>query len=90
MGGWTALSALKGEAVRVKEDERILGNSDFVEEVLKEADEQLERRYRLKAEGFDLDRVAERVATVMNIPIERVWEKNRRLQVAEARSLLCF
>ncbi len=70
--------------------ERILGNSDFVEAVLKEADEQLERRYRLKAEGFDLDRVAERVATVMNIPIERVWEKNRRPQVAEARSLLCF
>jgi len=90
VGGWTALSALKGEAVRVKEDERILGNSDFVEGVLKEADEQLERRYRLKAEGFDLDRVAERVTTVMNIPIERVWEKNRRPQVAEARSLLCF
>ena len=62
----------------IKGDERILGDSDFVEAVLREADEQLERRYRLKAEGFDLDQVAERVAQVMNIPAELVWEKNRR------------
>jgi hypothetical protein len=62
----------------IKGDERILGDSDFVEAVLREADEQLERRCRLKAAGFDLDQVAERVAQVMNIPAELVWEKNRR------------
>ncbi|MBW2436498.1 MAG: transposase [Deltaproteobacteria bacterium] len=90
VGGWKALSALRDEAVRVKGDERILGDTDFVESVLKEADEQLERRYRLQAEGFNLDRVAERVATVMNIPVELVWEKSRRPQVVDARDLLCY
>ena len=90
IGGWMALSALRGEALRVKGDERILGDSDFVEAVLKEADEQLERRYRLKAEGFDLDRVAGRVAQVLDMPLEVVWEKSRRPQVAAARSLLCY
>jgi putative transposase len=90
IGGWMALSALRGEALRVKGDERILGDSDFVEAVLKEADEQLELRYRLKAEGFDLDRVAGRVAQVLDMPLEVVWEKSRRPQVAEARSLLCY
>ena len=89
-GGWAVLSALRDEAVRVKGDERILGDSDFVEAVLKEADEQLERRYRLKAEGFDLDRVAERVAQVLDMPVEIVWERSRRPQVAVARSLLCY
>jgi putative transposase len=68
----------------------ILGNSDFVEAVLKEADEQLERRYRLQAEGFDLDRVAKRVAAVMNISVELVWERSRRPQVVDARDLLCY
>jgi len=67
-----------------------LGDSDFVEAVLKEADEQLERRYRLKAEGFDIEQVAERVAAVMNIPLEIVWEKSRRPVVVEARDLLCY
>ena len=90
VGGWAALSALRGDAVRVKGDERILGDSDFVEAVLKEANEQLDRRYRLKAEGFDLDRVAQRVAAVMNIPLELVWEKSRRPQVVDARDLLCY
>ncbi len=89
-GGWAALSALRGETVRLKGDERILGDSDFVDTVLKEANEQLERRYRLKTEGFSLEQVAERVAMVMGIPTERVWEKNRRPQVVAARSLLCF
>jgi len=90
IGGWAALRALRSETVRVKGDERILGDSDFVEAVLKEADEQLERRYRLKAEGFDLDQVALRVAQVMSIPVELVWEKSRRPQVVDARSLFCF
>ena len=90
IGGWAALRALRSETVRVKGDERILGDSDFVEAVLKEADEQLERRYRLKAEGFGLERVAERVAQVMSIPVELVWEKSRRPQVVDARSLFCF
>jgi REP element-mobilizing transposase RayT len=89
-GGWTMLGTLKKETAKVKGDERILGDGDFVETVLKEADEQLERRCRLRAEGVDLGQVAERVAAVMMIPIERVWEKNRQPQVVEARSLLCF
>ena len=90
LGGWTAFRALRGGSVRIKGDERILGDSDFVEAVLKEADEHLERRCRLKAEGFDLDQVAQRVAQVLDRPLEIVWEKSRRPQVAMARSLLCY
>jgi REP element-mobilizing transposase RayT len=90
VGGWTALRTLRGKAARVKGDERIIGDSDFVEAVLKEANEQLERRYQLKAEGFDLERVAQRVAAVMKIPVELVWEKSRRPRVVDARDLLCY
>ena len=90
VGGWTAFRALRGGSARIKGDERILGDTDFVESVLKEADEHLERRCRLKAEGFDLDQVALRVAQVLDKPLETVWEKSRRPQVAMARSLLCY
>ncbi len=37
--------------IHLKGDERILGDSDFVEKFLSQASEQMERRYRLKAEG---------------------------------------
>jgi DNA-directed RNA polymerase specialized sigma subunit len=47
--------------IHIKGDERILGDSDFVEKVLSQASKQMERRYRLKAEGWTLTKIAERV-----------------------------
>ena len=52
MGGWHELSGLRRMKIRFKSDERILGDSDFVERVLHSASEAMERRYRLKAEGY--------------------------------------
>ena len=89
VGGWSALKSLRSDKVWVKSDERILGDSDFVNTVLQHADEQMQKRYRLKSDGFGLDDVAERVAQVMDLPLEIVWEKSRRPQTVQARSLLC-
>jgi putative transposase len=41
--------------IRVKGDERIFGNSDFVMDALKAGEEEMERRYRLKASGTNLE-----------------------------------
>jgi len=90
VGGWAALKSLRNEKDWVKSDERILGDSDFVTSVLRHADEQMENSYRLKSEGFGLDNVAKRVAHVMSLPLEIVWEKSRRPQAVKARSLLCY
>ena len=90
IGGWAALTALRRGSDRVKSDERILGDSDFVNSVLSQAGEQLEKRYRLKTEGFEFEDIAAQVAQVTNLPIETVWEKSRRPPVVQARSLLCY
>ena len=58
--------------------------------VLRHADEHMENRYRLKSEGVEFDDIAERVAQDMDLPLEIVWEKSRRPQVVQARSLLCY
>ena len=90
VGGWAALAALRRGSDWVKSDERILGDSNFVNTVLRHADEQMETRYRLKSQGFEFNTIAERVAQVMDLPLETVWEKSRRPQVVQARSLLCY
>jgi REP element-mobilizing transposase RayT len=90
VGGWAALAALRKRSDWVKSDERILGDDDFVNMVLRQAAEKMENSYRLKAEGYDLDDIAKRVAEVMDLPLETVWEKSRRPPVVQARSLLCF
>jgi REP element-mobilizing transposase RayT len=90
VGGWRVLKGLRKDGIRVKGDERMLGDSDFVENVLKSAREELEQKYDLKNRGYDLDRVAQRVAELMSMEIEQVTAFGKSPQTVKAWSLLCF
>jgi REP element-mobilizing transposase RayT len=90
IGGWQAFRALDKAEAHLKSDERILGDSDFVEEVLKKAQEKRERQYQLEADGFTIDQVAQRVASILGVKCEQVWEKGKYPQTVKARSLLCY
>jgi REP element-mobilizing transposase RayT len=90
VGGWSALKALRATKVFTKGDERILGDGDFVETVLKAASEAKEKKYELQARGFSLSKVADRVAEVLGVEQEVVWAFGRRRDIVQARSLLCY
>jgi putative transposase len=63
LGGWDAVKTMRLNGQdRIKSDQRILGDSDFVSEVLSEREEQFSRKYRLKNLGYDFETVAERVS----------------------------
>ena len=64
VGGWDVLKSMRRMKIHIKGDERILGDSDFVEKVLSQASEQMERRYRLKAEGWTMEKITERAAEI--------------------------
>jgi len=89
-GGWSVVKALRRDKAYLKGDERILGDGDFVERVLAQAAEKRERGYALQALGLDVERVAQRVAEVLDVPFETVWASGKYPQVVRARSLLCF
>ena len=55
VSGWHELSALRKMKIHFKSDERVLGDSDFVKEVLGSASEAMERKYRLKVEELRLN-----------------------------------
>ena len=74
----------------MKSDERILGDGKFVQNVLDKAQERLEERYRLKAKGYDLDKVALRVSSLLGIEPEQVWTSGKHQVIVKARSLLCY
>jgi hypothetical protein len=52
VGGWKALKVFSRLKIDSKGDERILSDSDFVETVLQDQNERLERRFRLQAQGY--------------------------------------
>ena len=89
-GGWAAVKALRKTGAYQKGDERILGGSTFVEGVLSQANEQMEQKYRLAAEGFDLDRAVERVAKLMDMSPEDVIDSGKGRRSVQARGILCY
>ncbi len=89
-GGWSAVKELKRSKIHMKSDERILGDGDFVSEILAKSEESFERRYALKASGIDIDFVARRVSTLLNIREGDIWREGKVKELVRARSLLCF
>jgi REP element-mobilizing transposase RayT len=91
LGGWAEAEKLrlKGQD-HIKSDERILGDSDFVDSVLAQAEEHYMRQCALRRRGYDLEKVAERVAEIYGIEVGEVLARGRQPQRVSARSLFCF
>ena len=89
-GGWSAVKAMRRAQTRMKGDERILGDGEFAQKILDTAKEKYEESYRLQAKGYDLDKVAQRIATILEIKPEQVWAAGKQPLTVKARSLLCY
>lgn len=89
-GDWAAVKALRNAKAYQKGDERILGDGDFVEEVLRQVGEKLERKLQLTAEGVGFDRVVARIAGLLELSAAEVLASSKKRQIVTARSLLCF
>ncbi|MDZ7697497.1 MAG: hypothetical protein U5R49_11440 [Deltaproteobacteria bacterium] len=91
LGGWAEVKSLRKMAVRLKGDERILGDSDYVLDVLQETEERFERKYELKARGYDLDVLARRAAEIFHVVTpEEIFSPGRYKNRVEARSVLSY
>jgi len=51
-------------------DERMLGDSDFVEKVLKESEEKMDQRTQYEAQGYDLRKIGERVEETLGVKLK--------------------
>ena len=88
-GGWANVKAMRRAKIFEKADERILGDGDFVQEVLAGAEEKHQRRYRLTAQGVNLENLADRVAELFDLSVSELWQPGKYRQRVRARSLLC-
>ena len=88
-GGWVAVKKLRKSGIRLKGDERILGDTDFVLDMLARANEDLAEKTRLRTEGIDFDAVVSRVALLLGLPIEAVRRRDKSPQSVKARRLIC-
>ena len=74
----------------IKSDERVLGDSDFIDSVLSQAGEHYDRRYELKRRDDNLNLITEKVAEIYNMDSDEIRSKGKQKIKVRAWSLLCF
>ena len=91
MGGGREVKKKKlGKEGHFKGDQRILGESGFVSQILEEAEEKYERSYELKSKGYDLEVIEKRVRALLGIEKEELYSGSRQQAIADARGLFCY
>jgi REP element-mobilizing transposase RayT len=90
LGGWTRVGELREKGNRSKGDERILGDGDFVENILSQCQEQMERKYLYKNKGYDFEWLTGKVAGILGIDKEEIAMSGRYPRRVAARSVLCY
>jgi REP element-mobilizing transposase RayT len=91
LGGWKEVKKSRpGGEGGLKWDQRILGESEFVMEILAEAEENYERYYELKSKGYDFSKIEGRVCEIFEIDSDEIYARSRQRHIADARSLYCY
>jgi REP element-mobilizing transposase RayT len=88
VGGWSALKAIRAAGMGVMGDERILGSSDFVETVLKKANEHYERRAQFRAKGLDLEVIIDAVSGYFGVKRDEIMGQSRPREVVRSRAVI--
>ena len=90
LGGWSEVKNLQKGDHRQKGDERILGDSDYVLEVLRQTQEGFERKHELKAKGYGLDDLARRVAELFDMNPDEIYSAGKYRKRVQARSVFSY
>ena len=74
----------------MKGDERILGHGDFVESVLKAAQEKLDRKSIIRALRYDFEWLVDRVTGLFGLTSKKLLTGGKHRRTVRARSVLCY
>lgn len=89
-GGWEGIRELMRQEIHWRGDERILGDGDFVDDILKASGEALERREVLKRKGWSLDKLIRHACDLMNVEPEEIVKKGRDNKLSRAKGLITY
>jgi REP element-mobilizing transposase RayT len=86
LGGWSEVLSLRRQDEQVLADERILGSGDFVERILKEADDKLKHELAANKRRHDAERFIEQVCAKEKINSNELRMGSRRGRISQVRS----
>jgi len=89
LGGWAEVLSVRRKGTRVSSDQRILGSSEFVEDLVSEVDEREKDTLRLSVRVRDLGSVAKEIKKGEGLGESELRSGRRQRKVSKGRRLFC-
>jgi REP element-mobilizing transposase RayT len=90
MGGWSAVLGMRRRGADEMADQRILGDGDFVKQVISGLDERVKKNLRLSGQRIDMKALTAKVAEKYNVSIGELRSGGRRSAVVQARRAISW
>ena len=89
IGGWSEVLSLRQRGIKVASDERVLGDGEFIQRLLSEAEEKEKQTLRLSRKVLDLVSLTKRIVKGEGIEEMKLRSGMRKREVVRARRLFC-
>jgi REP element-mobilizing transposase RayT len=89
LGGWSQVLSLRRTGSKVFSDERILGSSEFVQDIISEAEKRAKETLRLSSKIPDLRALAKQICLGEEIDELELRSGLRKRKVVKARRIFC-
>lgn len=90
LGGWSEVLALRTRKERHAFDSRILGDSDFVQEIKSDLDDIIKKNLRISGQRIDLEELCNRVCDKKNVSLSELISGSRRRELVNARRIVSW
>jgi hypothetical protein len=90
LGGWSRVMSLRGKGEKVEHDSRILGNGEFVQSIMQEANEQVKRQMKNRRGEGGVAGVIKKLCKEAGIEETELREGGRRRKVSEVRGRIAL
>jgi putative transposase len=87
-GGWSQVLAMRRSREQKESDERILGDEDFVQAILQEAEERQLRQLKVRRSGRTIAAIINEECARTKISAQEVKNGSRRNEVSRTRALI--
>lgn len=85
VGGWSEVLALRSRKEKHAFDSRVLGDSDFVQEIKSGLDDMVKKNLRVSGQRIDLEALCDRVCKKKGVSLKELISGSRRRELVNAR-----
>ena len=90
LGGWSEVLALRTRKERYAFDSRVLGGSDFVQEIKSDLDDMIKRNLRVSGQRIDLEELCSSVCKKKGVSLAELLSGSRRQKLVNARKTVSW